>query len=92
MTKRAKTGGRAPGTPNRVTSVARSAITSVLDDYYGSSLFKEDLAELEPKDRVAAMEKLAAYAVPKLQTTTLDVINDKKKTIEDTLAELAGEE
>ena len=47
---------------------------------------------IDPKDRVAAMEKFTAYVAPKLQTTTLDVATETKKTIEDKLVELAGDE
>lgn len=38
------------------------------------------------------MEKFTAYVAPKLQTTTLDVATETKKTIEDKLVELAGDE
>ena len=64
----------------------------MLDDYFTSETFVNDIAELEPKDRVAAMEKFAAYVSPKLQTTTLDMTVDNKKTIEDRLAELSDDE
>lgn len=64
----------------------------MLDEYFNSDIFVKDIAELDPKDRVAAMEKFTAYVAPKLQTTTLDVATETKKTIEDKLAELAGDE
>lgn len=87
-----KTGGRQLGTPNKTTGVVRSAIAKMLDDYFNSDTFAKDIAELEPKDRVAAMEKFAAYVSPKLQATTLDMVVENKKTIEDRLAELSDEE
>lgn len=85
-----KTGGRQKGTPNKATSRIREAISSVLDDYYNSAEFLTDLAALKPVERVMAMEKLAAYVAPKLQSTTLDVALETKKTIEDRLTSLNG--
>lgn len=87
-----KTGGRVAGTPNKTSSAVRGAIAKMLDEYFNSDTFIRDIAELEPKDRVAAMEKFAAYVAPKLQTTTLDVVSESKKTIEDRLIELAEDE
>ena len=64
----------------------------MLDEYFNSKTFVQDIADLDPRDRVTAMEKFAAYAVPKLQTTTLDMTIENTKTIEDKLAELAGDD
>ena len=92
MAKGKKTGGRQAGTPNKASAAVRGAIAKMLDDYFTSETFVNDIAELEPKDRVAAMEKFAAYVSPKLQTTTLDMTVENKKTIEDKLAELSDDE
>ena len=92
MAKGKKTGGRQAGTPNKVTGAVRGAISRMLDDYFNSATFEQDIAELEPKDRVAVMEKFAAYAVPKLQATSLEMTVESKKTIEDTLVELSADE
>lgn len=92
MAKGKKTGGRQAGTPNKTSAAVRGAIAKLLDEYFNSETFASDIAELEPKDRVAAMEKFAAYVAPKLQTTTLDMTVESKRTIEDKLAELSGEE
>lgn len=80
------------GTPNKTSAVVRGAIAKMLDGYFNSETFAQDIAELDPKDRVAAMEKFAAYVAPKLQTTTLDVASETKKTIEDKLVELSGDD
>lgn len=80
-----KTGGRKAGTPNKVSGAVRKAISSAIDGYYNSDQFITDLAALKPVERVQAMEKLAQYAVPKLQSTTLDATVEKRKTIEDRL-------
>lgn len=87
-----KTGGRKKGTPNKVTSTLRNVITDIVDDYYNSETFQEDIAKLRPKDRVEMMEKLTVYVVPKLQTTNIDMSSEGKKTIEDKLVELSKEE
>lgn len=80
------------GTPNKTSAVVRGAIAKMLDGYFNSETFAQDISELDPKDRVAAMEKFAAYVAPKLQTTTLDVASETKKTIEDKLVELSGDD
>ena len=87
-----KYGGRAAGTPNRVTGAVRASIAKMLDGYFGSEQFMEDIAALEPRDRVAAMEKFTAYIAPKLQSATLDMSVEGRVTIEDRLRELSGEE
>lgn len=92
MAKGKKTGGRVAGTPNKASSAVRWAIANMLDGYFNSETFVKDMAELEPKDRVAAMEKFAAYISPKLQSTTLDVATETKRTIEDKLLEMSGSE
>ncbi len=92
MAKGIKTGGRQAGTPNKTSAVVRGAIAKMLDEYFNSETFVSDIANLDSKDRVVVMEKFAAYVAPKLQTTTLDMTVDNKKTIEDKLAELSQDE
>ncbi|ERJ80082.1 hypothetical protein HMPREF9148_00168 [Prevotella sp. F0091] len=86
----AKTGGRVAGTPNKVSGKVRSILANVTGNYYDSDLFEKDLASLEPKERIQAMERFTAYIAPKLQATTLDVATETKKTIEDRLIALSG--
>lgn len=92
MAKGKKTGGRQAGTPNKTSATVRGAIAKMLDNYFNSEDFKKDIECLDPKDRVFAMEKFAAYVAPKLQTTTLDMTVENKKTIEDRLVELSDDE
>lgn len=87
-----KTGGRVAGTPNKASASVRASITKIIDSYFASDTFAKDIAELEPRDRVMAMERLASYVAPKLQATTLDMTIDTNKTIEDTLIKLSGED
>lgn len=84
-----KTGGRQKGTPNKISATVRGAIAKMLDEYFNSETFVKDMADMEPKDRVAAMEKFASYVSPKLQATTLDMTIEDKKTIEDRLIDLS---
>lgn len=86
-----KTGGRAAGTPNKVSGVVRQMIANFVNDYYSSKQFTEDFEKLEPKERVAAIEKLTSYITPKLQQTSLDMNVESEKTIEDELKKLAGD-
>lgn len=69
---KAKTGGRQKGTPNKVTSNLRGAINDLINDNW--DLLSKDIKKLEGKDRVAFMEKLFSYSIPKLQSTTVDAV------------------
>lgn len=89
MAKGRKTGGRKVGSINKATRTVRERLSEVVDEYYNSKLFVEDLKELEPRERVTAMEKLANYAVPRMQSTTIDATIANKQTIEDKLSALA---
>jgi len=68
---RTKTGGRAKGTPNKLTADTKSWIVGVLDK--NRKLFEKDLKRLEPHQRVAIFEKLLAYSIPKMQATTAQI-------------------
>lgn len=86
-----KTGGRVKGTPNKTTKTIREKLSEVTGDYFNSELFAEDIAQLEPKDRLTLMERLTNYVVPKMQSTTIDATVDTRKTIEDKLIELSSD-
>ena len=70
-----KTGGRAKGTPNKVTADLREWISDLLNN--NKSVFETDLEKLEPQQRVAIFEKLLSYAIPKMQSveTKIDYNN-----------------
>ena len=52
-----------------------------------------DFMALHPKDRLVIAERLMQYTMPKMQATAIDLnTGDREKTIEDRLAELAGED
>lgn len=87
-----KTGGRQKGTPNKSTLLGKAAIVELLADYNNSGLMASDFATLDPKDRFAIAEKLMQYVMPKMQSTSVDITTEEKsKTIEDMLSDLAGE-
>lgn len=66
---------------------------SLLSDYAKSGLMTKDFMALEPKDRLVIAERLMQYTLPKMQSTAVDIsTTDKDKTIEDRLAELAGDD
>ena len=62
--------GRPIGTENRVTAKARQMFADLLDDNLDRIRF--DLAELEPKDRVNCLIKMAQFVVPKLQSIQIE--------------------
>lgn len=85
-----KTGGRQKGTQNKTTTVTKQVIASLLSDYNESGLMAKDFKKLEPKDRLIIAERLMQYTLPKMQSTAVDLsVSETKKTIEDTLVELA---
>lgn len=93
MAKGKKTGGRKKGTPNKSTTLGKEVIVSLLADYSSSDLMTSDFMALEPKDRLVIAERLMQYTMPKMQATAIDLsTGDQERTIEDRLAELAGEE
>jgi hypothetical protein len=72
MAKGRKTGGRRPGSVNKVTSEFRQVITSLLDanrDNYATWL--ADVASNDPGKALDLVAKLAEYAAPKLARTEL---------------------
>ena len=88
-----KTGGRKKGTPNKSTMLGKEVIVSLLSDYSNSGLMTSDFMALDPKDRLVIAERLMQYTMSKMQATAIDLnTGDKEKTIEDRLAELAGED
>jgi len=87
-------GGRPKGTPNRITAELRDWISYFIHD--NKEKIQEDFDSLTPRDRVVLFEKLLKYALPVLQTTTLQtdfermtdtqldhIIEDLKQTVHD---------
>lgn len=73
--------------------LGKEVIVSLLADYSNSGLMTSDFMALDPKDRLVIAERLMQYTIPKMQRTAVDITTgDKEKTIEDRLAELAGDD
>lgn len=88
--KRAKTGGRTKGTPNKVTASIREAVSDLLDEYNNSGDMERDFAALEPRDRIMMAERLMAYVTPKMQAVQANVhASTSITTLDERLAELA---
>lgn len=75
-----KFGGRKAGTPNRSTNELRTLITAFLDENFEQ--VKEDLEQLEPKDRVKFYIDLLSFGLPRLQSQQIEhAINEEKFNI-----------
>lgn len=72
---RGRLGGRAKGTPNKVTTDLKTWIASILDD--GRGRFVEDLGALQPIERVKIYVTLLNYIIPKQQAVEANVTDQK---------------
>ena len=77
-----KTGGREPGTQNKVTRDLKNWIQAMID---GNRVQLEaDLKALEPRERWNIIEKLMQYTIPKMQnvqaTLELDKLTEEQIT------------
>jgi hypothetical protein len=70
-----KTGGRAKGTPNKLTNDLRTWINDLLNE--NRAQFAADLKKLEPQQRVSIFEKLLCYAIPKMHSVEAKIDLDK---------------
>lgn len=67
---RGRLGGRAKGTPNKVTTDLKTWVASILDD--GRDKFVESLEQLEPAEYVKVFTGLLNYVLPKQQAVGVD--------------------
>lgn len=61
-----KTGGRAAGTPNRITRELRESLKAVLSSELDR--LPETLSSLPPKDRLEIVVRLMPFAMPKVDS------------------------
>ncbi|GAB3019040.1 hypothetical protein [Spirosoma pulveris] len=80
---REKTGGRQPGSPNKVSTDIRSKITSLIDNQFDK--IQADLETLEPKDRVAAYLKFMEYVLSKQREQKIDLSTLTDEQVDDLL-------
>lgn len=69
MTTREKTGGRQKGTPNKTTADIRAKYQLLIEDSLEG--LKQDLAALEPKDRIKAIIEFSRFVIPVMKATEL---------------------
>lgn len=63
---RGRLGGRAKGTPNKITTSLKDWIAEVVDS--NREQMKKDLAEVAPLERLKILERLMGYVVAKPTT------------------------
>lgn len=75
-----KTGGREAGTPNKITGPLKDFVANLLDDNRQQII--DDLKSLRPKERLAVLERMMQYVLPKQQSVSADVdLNGLSKEI-----------
>ena len=84
--------GRPVGALNHSTKLLRTIISKTVYDYVNSADFGNDLAQLEPKERLKAIIDLSAFILPKLAAQTLDIGEEAKRNFGDELSRLKEEE
>ncbi len=62
--------GRPKGTPNKTTSELKEWVNNLLDK--NKIQFEKDLKAVEPEKRLAIIEKLLQYSLPKQQSISID--------------------
>jgi len=62
--------GRPPGTRNKVTNELKQWITGLIDG--NREQFERDLAAVEPEKRLAVLEKLIQYVIPRQQSVDIN--------------------
>ena len=80
-------GGRAKGTPNRITASVKGWIFQVIDK--NRLQMEKDIEALEPKDRLQVLEKLMQYVIPRQQSVSANL--DINKLSEEQLNTLVEE-
>lgn len=64
-----RTGGRKPGTSNKLTKDLRSTISSFLQQ--NASRMQEEYEKLDPKDKLAFFEKMIKYSLPAMSAVDI---------------------
>lgn len=67
-----KTGGRARGTPNKVTSTLKEFIAELIDS--NREQIEKDIRGLKPFQRLAVLERLFSYVIPKQQAVSYNEV------------------
>mgnify|MGYP000957401345 CR=1 FL=1 len=88
-------GGRAKGTPNRVTASVKDWIAQVIDK--NRRQMERDIKALELKERLQMLEKLMSYVVPKQQAMSTNIYltklsDEQLNTLVDELTKEVGDD
>ena len=88
---RGRLGGRAAGTPNKVSGTLKEWLTSLIDK--NRKQIEKDLKGLSPKDRLQVIEKLMQYVIPKqaAQQVKLDFDNMTDEQLQRLVEEMTKE-
>ncbi|MCX6236373.1 MAG: hypothetical protein NTY07_02260 [Bacteroidia bacterium] len=72
-----KTGGRQKGTQNNISTVIKGQIEAILTSKFTTVQIEQDIATLDPKDRLMVFLRLLEYSIPKMRATDLtgDALN-----------------
>ena len=74
-----KTGGRQPGTPNKVTREFRETVARLLEDNAENvALWLEQVAATDPDKALQRLAQLAEFAAPKLSRSEIKAEVDNK--------------
>ena len=65
-----KTGGRAKGVQNKSTTNLKSTIQGIVERSFES--IESDLQDMDTKDKVGFILKLAEFVIPKMRETKID--------------------
>lgn len=89
-TKRAKSGGRKKGTPNKATAGLRDAVSGFVTDNFEE--FVRCWRSIEnPKDQADIYIKAAKFVIPALQSVAITDTKASDKSVEQKLLELSEE-
>lgn len=81
---RGRLGGRAKGTPNKITSDLRKLLTDFSNETFPD--FVEAFKKLEPKDKCSLWINAQAYVIPRLSSVDLktnDTADDLRKELDE---------
>ncbi len=56
--------GKKPGTKSKSAEQIRKIIGAAISEYYDTGMLFDDLGQLEPKDRLTAIDRLTKHYVP----------------------------
>lgn len=87
---RGRLGGRAKGTPNKVTTELRDKFREFVQDNFET--FKEEWEELEAKDKCKVFLDICKFVVPALTSVELNDKTEQNSEIEEILRQLRDEE